>query len=114
MLYIHRENVGVFCVNIKSMLMTLRNQTENEPLKTEPTEVQKKFSYVSLFLRLVVIIVILGLVGWVLGFIFTQPYWYETGHSVIYTYGQLAMKIGPIVAIIGLILFVLFHILIKK
>jgi hypothetical protein len=74
----------------------------------------KKLSCESLFLGLVVIIVILGLIGWVLGFYFTQPYWYNTGHTTIYALGQLAITIGPDVAVIGLILFVFYHLLIKK
>jgi uncharacterized protein YneF (UPF0154 family) len=106
---------SIFISRKKKPVQDLKEDLPKQaPPKITSFETKTAFKYESLFLGLTVIIVILGLIGWVLGFFFTQPYWYNTGHTVIYAYGQLAITIGPEVAVIGLILFVFFHILIKK
>jgi len=56
-----------------------------------------------------VIIVVLGIIGWILGFYFGNYYWLETGHSYVYSLGQLAQIIGPIVTIGGVLLFTFFN-----
>lgn len=63
---------------------------------------------------LAMIVVIVGIVGTVMGFTYGQQYWADTGHPVVFSYGQLATIVGPIVAIIGVALFAVSWKVLKK
>jgi uncharacterized membrane protein len=52
-----------------------------------------------------IVIIGLGLVGWFSGIIFSQTYYYETGHTVLFALGQLAVIVGPVIIFVGVILF---------
>jgi hypothetical protein len=49
----------------------------------------------------------LGLAGWVLGFFFSQPSYLAAGHTALYSLGQIAVILGPLIMITGVIMFAL-------
>jgi len=55
-----------------------------------------------------IFIVCLGAVGWGSGFYFAQPVWLATGHWVIHLLGQLALVLGPVFVITGILSYLFF------
>ena len=55
-----------------------------------------------------IFVVCLGAVGWGSGFYFAQPVWLATGHPVIHSLGYLALVLGPVFVISGIISYLFF------
>lgn len=52
----------------------------------------------------------LGAIGWLLGFIFSRSYYLAANHGKLYFLGHLALGIGPAVLILGAVLFFAFFV----
>jgi hypothetical protein len=52
----------------------------------------------------------IGAIGWISGYIFSQKYFLDTGHTEMYDLGHIAFGVGPAILIGGMIIFTAFYI----